>query len=71
MEVEMALKELAALVDLLTDVRDALSLTDFEIPDEPAGDASADDWRDYGIEVALRLSDAEKAVNRAVDQLSG
>lgn len=55
----------------LNDVAATLLWIDFNFPTEPRDDASAEDWRDYGLEVADKLADAEKAVEKAIRELQG
>lgn len=65
----MAIKGIEAEVDALRDVVTDLLQIDFEFPVEPAEDAPADAWRYFGLEVADKLAEAEKAVLKAIDAL--
>ncbi|WP_395175480.1 hypothetical protein [Roseibium alexandrii] len=67
----MSIKELNGIVEALSDAAAEFQSFDFDIPTEPRDDASADEWREFGLEVADKLADAEKLVARAVDAIKG
>ena len=67
----MAIRDLNALIDQMEEVVDALDRIDFDAPTEPRDDAEAEDWREYGLAVADKLADAEKAVSKASNAIRG
>ncbi|MEO1474582.1 MAG: hypothetical protein AAFS03_11715 [Pseudomonadota bacterium] len=65
------MQDLGAASEAIDDIARDLFQIDFNFPVEPRDDASSEDWRDYGQEVADKLAEAEKAVERAINQLQG
>ncbi|EEW56813.1 hypothetical protein SCH4B_4356 [Ruegeria sp. TrichCH4B] len=65
----MAMKYLESLTDEITDIRNRLSMIDFEIPSEPTDDEDTEAWREYGQALADKLSDIENDVTKAVDEI--
>lgn len=63
--------DMAAAKEAVNDIAIDLFQIDFSLPVEPRDDASSEDWRDYGLEVADKLADAEKAVEKAIRTLQG
>jgi hypothetical protein len=66
----MALHEITQARDELLGIADDLESIDFAFPTEPSDEASQEDWRDYALDLNLRLSYAEKAVEKAVNQIN-
>ena len=67
----MAIRDMNEMIDQMVDIADALDRIDFDMPPEPSDDADADDWREYGLTVADKLADAEKAVSKASNAIRG
>ena len=65
----MAMKELDAAREQISDAATDLEMIDFEIPVEPSDYAEADSWREFALLVADKLADAERAVGKAVGQI--
>ncbi|WP_424967293.1 hypothetical protein [Dinoroseobacter sp. S375] len=65
----MIKSEMRHLADRLDDMAAGLTQIDFAVPVEPRDDASADEWRDYGLEVADKLAEAEKVTLKISEQL--
>jgi hypothetical protein len=61
-EIDQARHELIGIVDDLENI-------DFDIPTEPSDNASQEDWRDYALDLNFKLADAEKAVEKAVNEI--
>ncbi len=67
----MAIKDLNGVVELLSEIAAELQTFDFDVPVEPRDDASADEWRDYGLDVADTLTRAEKLICQIKNQIEG
>ena len=51
------------------EAKDALERIDYDFPTEPRDDAGADEWREYGLSVADKLAEAQKATDKAAERL--
>lgn len=67
----MSIKDLKGAVEALGDIAAELQTFDFDTPLEPRDDASADEWREFGLEVADKLADAERLAIRAREAIEG
>lgn len=61
---------LANIKDEIEEAKSALERIDYDFPTEPRDDADADEWREYGLSVADKLAEAEKATDKAVVHLN-
>lgn len=65
------ISDMDATKEAVNDVAVDLFQIDFNFPTQPHDDASSEDWRDYGLEVADKLAEAEKVVEKAIRTLQG